>query len=226
MAEMEEKMNRREFMKTLNDLLSDLSPSERDEAIEYYTDYMNEAGIKDEDIVPESLGTPQSVADDLKRSLNNPTEDFLNEDKVNTNTPGKFVVNDKKNNRKQKNSNETALIVIICILTCPIWLPLALGVLGTLFGFSIAVISVLFAIGVSSIAVLLAGGIVIVSGIVTLFVSVPEGLVVTGAGMIVFAIGLVIVIAMLNCLCVFIPWLIRTIQSLYRRIVGKRGKRA
>ena len=37
-------MNRREFMKSLREQLSDMLDVEREEALEYYEDYLNDAG--------------------------------------------------------------------------------------------------------------------------------------------------------------------------------------
>ena len=41
-------MNRWEFMRQLEKLLSDISPNEREEALQYYNDYFNDAGMENE----------------------------------------------------------------------------------------------------------------------------------------------------------------------------------
>ena len=38
-------MSRWEFMRRLEELLSDISPSEREEALQYYNDYINDAEV-------------------------------------------------------------------------------------------------------------------------------------------------------------------------------------
>ncbi len=55
-------MNRLEFMARLEALLSDISPSEREEALHYYNEYFNDAGVENEEGVIESLGSPEDVA--------------------------------------------------------------------------------------------------------------------------------------------------------------------
>lgn len=62
-------MNRLEFMKELETLLSDISQSEREEAIQYYNDYLNDAGVENEQGVLDSLGTPQELARIIKEGL-------------------------------------------------------------------------------------------------------------------------------------------------------------
>ncbi len=62
-------MSRWEFMRQLEELLYDISPSEREEALQYYNDYFNDAGKDNEWEVMKSLGTPQQVAKTVKDGL-------------------------------------------------------------------------------------------------------------------------------------------------------------
>lgn len=63
-------MNRLEFMKELELLLSGIPQSEREEAIQYYNDYLNDAGVENEQEVLDSLGTPQDLAKVILEGLN------------------------------------------------------------------------------------------------------------------------------------------------------------
>mgnify|MGYP002618787831 CR=1 FL=1 len=56
-------MTRTEFMKQLQDLLSDISKNEREEALQYYNDYFNDAGRENEKEVIKALGSPEEVAE-------------------------------------------------------------------------------------------------------------------------------------------------------------------
>ena len=49
-------MSRWEFMRQLEELLSDISPNEREEALQYYNDYFNDAGRENEQEVIAALG--------------------------------------------------------------------------------------------------------------------------------------------------------------------------
>lgn len=62
-------MTRAEFMEKLSELLKDVSPSEREEAIQYYNDYFDDAGEENEQGVIFSLGTPEAVAKTIKAGL-------------------------------------------------------------------------------------------------------------------------------------------------------------
>lgn len=62
-------MSRWEFMRQLEELLFDISPNEREEALQYYNDYFNDAGRENEKEVIEALGSPQQVAKIVKDGL-------------------------------------------------------------------------------------------------------------------------------------------------------------
>ena len=62
-------MNRADFMKNLAELLADMAPAEREEAIQYYNDYFDDAGTENEQSVIASLGTPEQLAKTIKRDF-------------------------------------------------------------------------------------------------------------------------------------------------------------
>lgn len=62
-------MNRAEFMRNLTELLVDVSPAEREEAIQYYNDYFDDAGVENEQSVIASLGSPEQLAKTIKAGL-------------------------------------------------------------------------------------------------------------------------------------------------------------
>jgi len=67
-------MSRWEFMRRLEELLSDISPNEREEALQYYNEYFNDAGREHEASVIEALGSPEQVANIVKEGLSDPEE--------------------------------------------------------------------------------------------------------------------------------------------------------
>lgn len=62
-------MNRTEFMSQLAMLLRNVSDGERDEALQYYNDYFDDAGAENEQSVIEALGNPARVAENIRREL-------------------------------------------------------------------------------------------------------------------------------------------------------------
>lgn len=62
-------MNRYEFMSRLERLLSDITPNERNEALQFYNDYFDDAGAENEQDVIRALGSPEKVAATIKADL-------------------------------------------------------------------------------------------------------------------------------------------------------------
>lgn len=62
-------MSRWEFMRKLEELLFDISPNEREEALQYYNDYFNDAGKENEQEVIKALGSPEQVAGIVRDGL-------------------------------------------------------------------------------------------------------------------------------------------------------------
>jgi hypothetical protein len=62
-------MNRAEFIERLTACLGDVPQTEREEAIQYYNDYFDDAGAENEAGVIASLGTPEELAEEIKAGL-------------------------------------------------------------------------------------------------------------------------------------------------------------
>lgn len=225
-------MNRKEFMERLEKQLYDVSDAERQEALEYYAGYMDEAGIGEDDEVPDSIGTPEKVAKELKRSILNPDTDFMADEKVNINPPlkkdntkssGSGATHKKKSNMS---GTELAIVIIAAILTLPIWGSILIAVGATAFGLFIAAIAVVFSLAVTAFVLIVVGLWVGGVGIGALITgsALGSGLCTIAAGLMVAAAGIVFTVGIINFIVVFIPWIFRGIGRLIRRITGKGGK--
>lgn len=62
-------MNREHFLRELEYLLSDMAEDERETALEYYRDYLDEAGPEREAEILEHLGSPEKVAAEIRWGL-------------------------------------------------------------------------------------------------------------------------------------------------------------
>ncbi|HIX16508.1 MAG TPA: DUF1700 domain-containing protein [Candidatus Hungatella pullicola] len=68
-------MNRVEFMKELEYLLSDISEEDKKDAISYYSDYLEEAGPDNEEQVIREFGSPERIASIIRSDLSGNLED-------------------------------------------------------------------------------------------------------------------------------------------------------
>lgn len=66
---MGESINRTEFLRQLECLLQGIPEAEREEALQYYNDYFDDAGSENEQNVIEALGNPARVAENIRREL-------------------------------------------------------------------------------------------------------------------------------------------------------------
>ena len=69
-------MNRKEFMERLERMLWNISDSEREEALQYYNDYFDDAGEENEEKVIEELGSPSQVAQKIKAGCSDQTSEY------------------------------------------------------------------------------------------------------------------------------------------------------
>lgn len=65
----EQGMKKEEFLRELEYLLSDLPDEEREEAVGYYRDYLDEAGQPDEEELIGRLGSPEKTAAEIRAGL-------------------------------------------------------------------------------------------------------------------------------------------------------------
>ena len=236
-------MNRVEFMQQLERLLSDVSESDRLDALAYYNDYFDEAGMENEAQVIRELGSPEKVAATIKRDLNSSgnTEAEYTErgyedgrDGVNINTP---AIQETSSREKKKRDFPLALIIILVIFASPLLvgvgggaLGIILGVLGALFGIIVAVIVTVFAVAVAlfacGVSCVVAGAACIVVGLIRAVTSGIEGLVLVGVGGITFALGVLFTILFVWCAFKWLPALFRWTIDLIQRLFSRRERRS
>lgn len=242
-------MNKEEFLRELARLLQNIPDSERIEALQYYEDYFNDAGLENEQKVLEELGTPRKVADTIKDGLlanmdcrENAAGSSTGHETIHQNTTGyqstaggqsatvyQNTVGGQnmatyQNPPVQKEEGmpvwAIVLIVIGCIFCSPVIIALAAVI--------VAVMSVLFALvigfGVSCAATLFAGLVVTIMGLGHIIVSPFSGMIVTGVGLICFAVGILfMMITVFLCGCA-IPAMCRGIAWICGKIFKSKRK--
>ncbi|WP_099468604.1 DUF1700 domain-containing protein [Konateibacter massiliensis] len=232
-------MSRKEFMEKLENLLGNIQDSEREEALQYYNDYFDEAGPENENQVIIELGTPEKVAAIIKTSL----QENINESGEFTErgySDPRFVINyevaDNHDTKEQSNSRRTyrkdtkeasggkiALIIILLILAIPVGLPLLGGLFGLIVGLVGGAIGIFAGIVGLAIAGVLGGVTVFVVGFVTLFTSPLAGIFSCGVGLLLLGVGSLLTLLSVQICWKFIPWLFRNIVELCRMPFKRRG---
>ncbi|MEF9941791.1 MAG: hypothetical protein RR920_05840 [Lachnospiraceae bacterium] len=218
-------MNRLEFMTTLAALLQDISVEEREEAMQYYNDYFDDAGIENEMHVVAELESPQKVAATIKAGLSGQCN-IAGEYSERGYTDTRFEQKEPLINRgivhekepvKTSNWLKIVLIILIVIVGGPIVLPIAFGILATVGALFLAMIAIFVSFLFAGIAIFIVGIVVAVFGMVQLVSSIPIALGMIGGGMILFAIGMVTTVGMVKlCILVF-PAIFKGVVWICRR---------
>ena len=112
-------MTKQEFLQRLEQLLADLPYEERDSAMTYYREYLEEAGPENEQAVLADLGSPEQLAAQIHATAGAPM--------------GRRTWNPPP--RPGSHRVERILVVVLIALVAA---PLLLGILGGVFGFAVA----------------------------------------------------------------------------------------
>ncbi len=239
-------MKRKEYMERLEQLLLVLPYEEREEALQYYNDYFDDAGVENEDRVIRELGSPEEVAakiragfagdygeyseqgyedarfQDAQEIMADVTTDGW-EDKV---YDAEYEAeNGRKKRVHSQNTNiwKVIAIVLIILIASPVILPLGIAALAVIFGLLIAVIAVIFAFGVSGFAILFAGIAVVVAGLAKVFIAPAVGILAAGVGCILLAIGILLSWLIITVLVKVVPGIIRGIVNILGTPFRKAG---
>ena len=224
-------MSRKEFMDRLEKLLWNISDSEREEALQYYNDYFDDAGEENEAKVIEELVSPEQVAQKIKAGLSDSASEFSEQGyrdtrfeqkngEISVEKPGKDAGPEKK---KETNFWKILAIVLLCILLVPVLLPVAGGILVAVLGIAAGILALVIGIGVSGFVILAAGILTLGIGIAQAFVTPAVGIALAGTGCLIAALGILVSVLVVWCCIKIVPGLIRGVVRLVRYPFRKAG---
>lgn len=220
-------MNRLEYMRRLEELLSDLSQSEREEALQYYNDYLNDAGVENEQEVLESMGTPEQLAKVIKEGLGDSgsagefTETGYHNETYTDERKNEVV---KKEDKRRLSGGMIVLLILLCIMA----LPMLASMLASLFGAGVGVLGGLLGLFVGTAAAgigLFAAGIgLLIAGMVQMAIVPLVGICLMGAGILLLGLSLLCIWLTVWLWGTVFPWIIRTVVNLCRKLLHGRRR--
>lgn len=237
-------MDRKKFMEELAFLLQDVDDLEREEAMQYYQDYFDEAGVENEQQVISDLGSPERVAAIIKAGLKDQFDqdieysekgmDNSNYKQASEIIDAKIISEEEVESDDSKSDDgqhfrgnpdrNKILLVLIIIGALFLILPVGAGVFGVGVGIFGGILGLAFGI--------LFGGIGCLAGAIACIVKafmVMAGF--PGAGLILLALGFVLVALtvfffwMAKGLIKLIPAIIRGVVNVCRSLIGRVGDR-
>lgn len=229
-------MNRAEFMRQLEALLQDISFSERNEALQYYDDYFNDAGEENEQDVIAALGSPARVAQTIKKELNGGSgENIYEKTSANRNEIVKYGQSSGGEGNGTKNTLSTemiVLIVVLCVLASPILLGAGSGALGAVTGFVgilIGLVATWFALilgfGIAAVVLICMLFVLTVGGLMCLVSSPLSGIGMIGGGLICGGLGLLFLMLTVAMAGIATPAICKGTVKLCRNIAAKHGSK-
>ncbi|MBR5800295.1 MAG: hypothetical protein IKY23_09565 [Lachnospiraceae bacterium] len=232
-------MSRWEFMRQLEELLSDISPAEREEALQYYNDYLNDAGKENEQDVIAALGTPEQVAAIVKDGLAENAQGaftdngFVNGSVVqnevinrdNITSGGQYAGSTTQTETKEKEKLPTWAIVLLVIggiILSPVIIGLATSALGAIFSAFAAVIGIAFAFVVVTIALFVAAFVLVGIGIGNMFNNPLLALGLIGVGFVLAAISILFMVLAYLLFSKGVPALVKGVKWLWHKLTDKK----
>lgn len=209
-------MNREKFLTELARLLEDIPETERQEALEYYDSYFEDAGPENESKVIQELGgTPDRVAASIRAEFKSGktggrqnygeyTEQGYRDTRIPHPRQMPQFVKEKK--EQKQDYKKIGLIVLVLILTSSIWLGLFGGVISLIFSLLGGILSLTFGVIAAVFSLLVSGIAMTAAGIAKCLVNPALGLLLAGLGMLLLSIGILLSIFFLWLAKKFIPW--------------------
>ncbi|HKM33938.1 MAG TPA: DUF1700 domain-containing protein [Lachnospiraceae bacterium] len=231
-------MNKAEFMAELERLLQGIPDNERTEALNYYEEYFNDAGVENEQLVIAELESPKTVADNIKDDLranmdatpgNNNNSAYQSGTSYQGSTVyqgNTFYQNGAVPTKKEEGLPTWAIVLIV--IGCVICSPAILGAVGTIFGVLAAIffglLGIIIGFGASGLGMIVSGILLIFVGFAKLFVGPFAGLLLVGSGLLILALGILFVMFTIWLCGYALPALCRGIVWLCKKPFEKKGE--
>lgn len=214
-------MNAYEYLQALRAALAVLPDDEINSAMRYYEDYFLDAGDENAAQVIEQLGPPEQVAEAILRDYTGVARrrpERFDEEKAQT-VDGVPLGRDGKPLTRKKGINPWMLACIV--LLALIFGPVAITVIGAII---VAVVGLIVGVAACVVAVpaatLIGGGALVLFSFL-LWATPASALATLGAGLVVGAIGLLLVLLVIKLCILFVPPIIRGLVALIRWPIEK-----
>lgn len=225
-------MERAQFMEQLKRLLSDISESERAEALDYYESYFDDAGPENEEQVIRELGSPGKVAAIIKADLresNDHYAEYTEHGYEDSREAQDTQMPEKRTQRgyhagKKKNSGMIILILILLVFAFPFIKGAVGGVAGLVLAIAMIPFLIVFGLGAAALALIIGAIACVASGIALCVTSIPLGILTIGVGLLLMALGLVFLTLLIGVAGKILPKLLRKFTDFCQNLLHRERK--
>ena len=234
-------MTREEFLRRLNELLSDVTDEERAEAIRFYEEYLDDAGPQQEAQVLAELGSPEKVAAIIRANVpgSRVQQETAAQEAQAAGPAGSGVPPASSAAAgasiplppyarpgaaqpappRKGMSDRTILLIILAVVLFPLWIGLAGTVFGILMGLVGAALGLFFG-GVATVVSIVA---VLTANTPAAFAAGwPTGLFMVGLCLLGLALGIALIAVAVWLVAWLLPACWRLILRAWRALTGKK----
>ena len=182
--------------------MADISPEERDAALTYYREYIEDAGAENEEAVLQELGSPEEIAAAIKED-----PAYKASRQPLTSIPTAYS--------QKKDSTPLIITIVLAVILSPIWIPVLVTLLCTIAGILLGAIF-------GGIGCMLTGIVLLIAAIVCMFKStLLISFSLLGAAFVVTAIGIILMLFGIWLCATVIPWCAKGTGNLFHKLFSQ-----
>lgn len=239
-------MDRNEFMERLEYLLADIPDEDKEEALAYYRDYLEEAKDAADQAIRE-FGSPERIAAIIRSDLAGNLEDggtftergYEDERFRDPNyqvarrldlpeeTQGRREEESRRHEGKEPPFTSGPLKAVLWIILIIVAAPILLGVGGTVAGLAAAAVGILIGavalLGILTLTLLLGSLALCVLGVIAMIDWIPGGLLLLGSGLVMMGLGILSLLISILFYGRFLTWLFRRVVDGVSGLIHKKG---
>ncbi|MCR4624837.1 MAG: DUF1700 domain-containing protein [Lachnospiraceae bacterium] len=196
-------MDKQTFLQELDYRLRHMPEEDKLDAIEYYSEYIDDLNLPPDSDICIHLGSPKEVA---RQIISDTTEKKIDE---------------QQEKKTTKGFGSILWLAILGIFASPIALPLAIAAIAIIFAGLITVGSVVFAFGVSGVACVISGFLTTIAAFTA--ADFASKLAILGSGLLVMGLGILFLLltaAMARCIVSLVSSIIK------KRIMKNKARKA
>ena len=210
-------MEKEEYLRLLEIELAALPLEEKENVMEYYRSYFEEAGEENHNRVIKELGKPEELAAHiLKNSSCLPSvlgkKNKSDQQEKTEERKNKTMPKDQKNENR---GNKILLVLLILVFSFPLWFPLICSIFGILFAFVAVTLSIGFIGIIIGLALMIASIVLGTFALFSMILFTPSFFLFLGLSLLLMAFGIVGLVLGIWFCKKMLPPLVRFIVSLF-----------
>lgn len=241
-------MNREIFMKELEYLLQDIPEEDKADALDYYRDYLEEAGEENEEAVIKEFGSPERIAaiirSDLAGSMEEGgefTENGYQDERfkdpnyqmtqryelpeVQESTQGYSTKPDRNSRTGMNQVLKVILWIVLICVAAPAALGIGGGILGVVSGLAATFLTVIILVGVITLGLFVGAIGCGVGAVILLFTNPAAAFLFLGISVLLAGLTLLSFVVCILFYGKFLPFLFRSVTDGINRLVHRSSKR-